>query len=282
MFSKDALSVLENAVYAHDAEKKWIQTHLSICYETYLLENAIKNMMAENDLKGVDVFGEDSLSESGIALPSGYRLRLMSDGDITFLLKNHDNDFTKEYFNRSKRKHPLWKTEHEYRSYFRDAQWTAFFGDFAKCDWAAAPSRINSSLLNNCKENVANRQKELDNAAVAEREQCQAKLKFAQRMLARVEKFEEFAAEVGAEFDFVVLDRRPFESGFNRKDFEKLQIEVRGTDKTMSFRDATEVLSRDAKDSDEDETYYLFWKKSETLSTVDAIKRLNDKFSGLL
>jgi len=40
VFSKDALSVLENAVYAHDAEKKWIQTHLSICYETYLLENA--------------------------------------------------------------------------------------------------------------------------------------------------------------------------------------------------------------------------------------------------
>ena len=112
----------------------------------------------------------------------------MSDGDITFLLKNHDNDFTKEYFNRSKRKHPLWKTEHEYRSYFQDARWTAFFGDFAKCDWAAAPSRINSSLLNNCRENVENRQKALDNAAVAEREQCQAKLRFAQRMLARVEK----------------------------------------------------------------------------------------------
>lgn len=282
VFSKDALSVLENAVYAHDAEKKWIQTHLSICYETYLLENAIKNMMAENDLKDVEVFGEESLSESGIALPSGYRLRLMSDGDITFLLKNHDNDFTKEYFNRSKRKHPLWKTEHEYRSYFQDARWTEFFGDFAKCDWASAPSRINSSLLNNCQENVANRQKALDNAAVEEREQCQAKLKFAQRMLARVEKFKEFAAEIGAEFDFVVLDRRPFESGFNRKEFEKLQIEVRGTDKTVSFRDATEVLSRDAKDSDEDETYYLFWKKFGTLSSVDAIKKLKDKLSVLL
>ena len=79
-----------------------------------------------------------------------------------------------------------------------------------------------------------------------------------------------------------MLDRRPFESGFNRKEFEKLQIEVRGTDKTMSFREATEVLSRDAKDSDEDETYYLFWKKLETLSPVDAIKELKDKLSGLL
>lgn len=282
VFSKDALSVLENAVYAHDAEKKWIQTHLSICYETYLLENAIKNMMAEKDLKGVEVFGEDSLSERGIALPSGYRLRLMSDGDITFLLKNHDNDFTKEYFDRSKRKHPLWKTEHEYRSYFQDTRWTAFFDDFFKCDWVSSPSRINSLLLNNCRENVANRQRALDIATDAEREQCQAKLKHAERMLARVEKFKEFATEVGTEFDFVVLDRRPLESGFNRKDFARLQIEVRGTDRTMSFSEATDVLSRNEKDYCEDETYYLFWKKPETLSPVDAIQKLKDKLSGLL
>ena len=282
VFSKDALSVLENAVYAHDAEKKWIQTHLSICYETYLLENAIKSMMAEDDLKDVSVFGKDSLSESGIALPRGYWLRLMSDGDITFLLKNYGNDFTKEYFNRSERKHPLWKTEHEYRSYFQDMRWTAFFDDFFRCDWVSAPSRINASSLKNCKENVAKRQRAVDEANDAEREQCQAKLRFARRMLARVEKFEEFASEVGTEFDFVVLDRRPFESGFNRKDFARLQIEVRGTDRTMSFSEATDVLSRDEKDSGENETYYLFWKKSAMMSSFAAIEKFKEKFSGLL
>ena len=132
VFSKDALSVLENAVYAHDAEKKWIQTHLAICYETFLLQNAIKSLLSNDDFKDADVFGEQSISAEGVELPKGYKIRLMADGDISFLLKNYGNEFSQEYFNRKIRKHPLWKTEHEYRQHFRESGWTKFFESLAK------------------------------------------------------------------------------------------------------------------------------------------------------
>lgn len=35
-YSKDAVSVIENVVYAHDAEKKWIQNHPIVLYEAYI------------------------------------------------------------------------------------------------------------------------------------------------------------------------------------------------------------------------------------------------------
>ena len=38
-FDKSALSVIESVVYAHDLEKKWIQSHPSVAYESYLINN---------------------------------------------------------------------------------------------------------------------------------------------------------------------------------------------------------------------------------------------------
>nr|WP_326215826.1 hypothetical protein [uncultured Oscillibacter sp.] len=48
-YHKSALSVIESAVYAHDAEKKWVQSHPSILYEMEALKNAMSfltNMFA--------------------------------------------------------------------------------------------------------------------------------------------------------------------------------------------------------------------------------------------
>lgn len=42
IFNKKALSVLENAILAHDEEKKWIQSHPTILYESYLIEGMIR------------------------------------------------------------------------------------------------------------------------------------------------------------------------------------------------------------------------------------------------
>lgn len=41
VFHKNALSVIESVVFAHDAERKWIQNHPSVLYETFLIKHAI-------------------------------------------------------------------------------------------------------------------------------------------------------------------------------------------------------------------------------------------------
>lgn len=43
-FNKSALSVIENVIYAHDSEKKWIQNHPIILYETFLIKNIIREV----------------------------------------------------------------------------------------------------------------------------------------------------------------------------------------------------------------------------------------------
>ncbi len=44
-FDKAAVSVIENVVYAHDAERKWIQNHPSVLYEAYLIENIMQQLI---------------------------------------------------------------------------------------------------------------------------------------------------------------------------------------------------------------------------------------------
>lgn len=43
-YHKNAISVIESAVYAHDAEKKWVQGHPTILYEMEALKNAMSTL----------------------------------------------------------------------------------------------------------------------------------------------------------------------------------------------------------------------------------------------
>lgn len=43
-YHKSALSVIESAIYAHDAEKKWVQSHPAILYEMEALKNAMSSL----------------------------------------------------------------------------------------------------------------------------------------------------------------------------------------------------------------------------------------------
>ena len=66
-YHKSALSVLESAIYAHDAEKKWVQGHPSILYEMEALKNAmayLTNLFA-TDTDPNPLFCYDALTEQG-------------------------------------------------------------------------------------------------------------------------------------------------------------------------------------------------------------------------
>lgn len=284
VFSKDALSVLENAVYAHDAEKKWIQTHLAICYETFLLQNAIKSLLSNDDFKDADVFGEQSISAEGVELPRGYKIRLMADGDISFLLKNYENEFSQEYFNRKIRKHPLWKTEHEYRQHFRESGWTKFFESLAKYEGSATLMQVNDSMLRCCEKDVADRESALSKATAVQQEECQSRLRNAQKMFKRVKALKDFAEELRIPFDFVILTREPFKSSFDKAEFGALPIEIKDSENTVPFSEATDVLSRAGHTAQtaDNVTYYLFSKRSEDVSPSEAISKLKNHLGCLI
>lgn len=43
-YMKSALSVIENVIYAHDSEKKWIQSHPVILYEVFLIKHLLSSV----------------------------------------------------------------------------------------------------------------------------------------------------------------------------------------------------------------------------------------------
>lgn len=117
-YRKDAVSIIENVVYAHDAERKWIQNHPVVLYETYILSHILENLNEKLDSGGKKLFSEASLSLEGQVLKENRKVSLMCDDDIVYLSKNEFSDeLSKEFFNRNSRMHPLWKSEAEYKAY---------------------------------------------------------------------------------------------------------------------------------------------------------------------
>lgn len=66
-YHKNAISVIESAVYAHDAEKKWVQGHPTILYEMDAIKNAMSTLTnifsSTSDIN--PLFCYDALTEEG-------------------------------------------------------------------------------------------------------------------------------------------------------------------------------------------------------------------------
>jgi HD superfamily phosphohydrolase len=133
-YHKNAASIVEHVIYAHDCERKWIQNHPVILYETFLLDHCIKIVQRFFEIKGEKnhpFFSANSLGEEGNSFGPLFEsdesaailnVSLLSDIDILYYIKNVSScqdELTREYFNRNSRRHPLWKSEGEYK-YFLD------------------------------------------------------------------------------------------------------------------------------------------------------------------
>jgi hypothetical protein len=121
-YHKSAVSVIENVIYAHDAERKWIQTHPVVLYDSYLINHMIQELNGKFDKK---LFSVQAISKKGDEYiydnEKSVRIRLLCDDDIIALSKSLlDDSLIDEYFERNKRRHPLWKSEAEYNAYIED------------------------------------------------------------------------------------------------------------------------------------------------------------------
>lgn len=118
-YYKNAISVIENVVYAHDAERKWIQSHPIVVYETYILQHIISCLCNEIKKHGKNLFCLESLGNEGQEFLENVRIRLMCDDDIIYLMKNvFPSQLSNEFFERRYRRHPVWKSEAEYKAFF--------------------------------------------------------------------------------------------------------------------------------------------------------------------
>lgn len=137
VYHKSALSIIESAIYAHDAEKKWVQAHPAILYEMETLKSAMRSLTnrfsTEVDSNPIFCFealtengkwliGQEALADDSGCVKTKCPISLLADEDILHLMKVFCKDeLGYEYFARNKRRIPIWKSEAEFRAIFQNA-----------------------------------------------------------------------------------------------------------------------------------------------------------------
>ena len=271
VYGKGVISVIENVVYAHDAERKWIQTHPVVQYESFLIQTAMQ--MIKKKYKEVEIFSYKALSTDGVELSDGYKVSLLSDADIRFLMKNLDDICVIEYYDRRRRRHPLWKSESEYKAVFsrgfRENDFvmveTGLEGVCKLCK-----SRVlDMEALEKCRDDIK-KTEILMKKYPHNKEKWSKNIESKKRCVRWLEALERFAKDQGIAFDFVVLNTKQFNSGFTKSEFAKIEVLFDSLNKPCLFGDVTNVLKADS--SDRENYIYIYYRRNNTPNDVDVNK----------
>lgn len=280
-YKKQAISIIENVVYAHDAEKKWIQTHPIVLYEMYILQHIMQMLDKNISTEEQKLFSLETLSDEGLAFERIGKIALISDDDIVFLLKNQalKDPLCREFFSRTERRHPLWKSAAEYKAYFvmpygeggeMMAKLISALGETEKYlkkftdSWVIKPE-----IIKNLEEELVYIEKELEQATTLSQKRSFSTQKGTKKLILAIMKCLQEYAE-GKDCDFIILNANEFYSGFNKDEFEKIQIEF--IDKHYEFKDVVSKLSSDKTKADK--FFYLFYKKNKELKKAELCQKL--------
>ncbi len=278
-YNKNAVSVLENVVYARDSEKKWIQNHPSVLYEIYLLENITAEVLTVK-LKS-DIFLENYLSEKGLKTTSGI-VRLMGDSDLCFLMKNlADSNFVNEYYDRNLRKKPVWKSEAEFHAIFKEKKIIdkiieTFFLLQKSLKTLNSNFVVNASVIDSVESDVKQIEEEMADLPVSEtgrRERLQDLLDERKTEINWLKILFDFAKDNagGKQPELLILFAEPFISGFSNEDFSNLSVIFPEAKTPFKFSDVSNVLS--SGKMFENKFFYIYFNRDISKTEV-SIKNL--------
>lgn len=267
-YYKNAISVIENVVYAHDAERKWIQSHPIVIYEAYILQHIIGHLCKQINALGKTLFCLESLLDEGQEFKENVKVSLMSDDDIIYLMKNvFPNKLSEEYFRRIDRRHPVWKSEAEYKTFFLGkVSGGEILSEFEKAMTVTAKYlgghsdiwTIDQRLVDVIERELA----EIINAQDLDDMSKEVQRKDKERILKVVKCLQKYAAEKDMKCDFIIIKTSQFNSGFGKPDFSDTNISFpvqNGEEKVAKVGSIVSSLS--AKETDRDDFFYLFYKR---------------------
>lgn len=267
-YNKGALSIIENVIYAHDSERKWIQNHPIVLYEHFLIQHSIKCVdkyysMKNKKGKKNRLFSYNSISCDGSDFKEKGKISLLSDEDIIYNIKNVCGDeITNEYFTRNSRRHPVWKSEAEYRALI-----VGDLGGNKLDELEFSFKNIEKYLTQNCQKPIIN------NSLIEYCENELNELNLDKRLLAKDKEdkntglldiirwskcLKDFASENDMPFDFVVISANNFKSGFMKEDIDNILIDFPNIDKPCYIKNILTVLN---SIKSRESYFYLFYKR---------------------
>ncbi len=282
-FNKSAVSVIENVVYAHDAERKWIQNHPTVLYEAYIIENVMQQVI-EQKLKSENL-SEAFLSVDGVDIDGAGKIRLIGDSDIIYLMKNLEDDrLAEEYYNRRCRKHPLWKTEAEFQAIFQgeETRLEHIEKEFIELkkylNALGLPFIINDRALQAGRTEIQEIKEKMRNADENEKERWKATLEKNEVHIKWLEVFQKFAQKNKdkLDFDFLIIYADQFNSGFRKQEFGNIEIIFPELQHPCAFKSVSNVLT--SEKSKGDKFFFVYY----TRKTDDEIPSIMDLVNDML
>lgn len=255
-FEKSALSTLENVILAHDMEKKWIQNHPVIKYESYLVSYMIAKTQTFYKENKIDLFSALSLSEKGIGRGSK-KICLLSDSDIrTYTKKFFSKDtIIKEYYARGLRRKPLWKSESEYRILFEQRGVDdRILGELESRISSLEDflvGRFDIPMIN--QEALSYLESELPDESLPE-EIRSGKADELKKSIDLLNVLKTYSEKKQIPFEYVLVSAQQFTTGFNKDEFK--YIKVRFDDKNIRSLDS--VIYLFSADKPRENFFYLF------------------------
>lgn len=288
-YKKDAISIIENVVYAHDAEKKWIQSHPVVLYECYLIRHIIQNLNEKLNKDNKRLFSPETLSREGVTFEGGTHISLMCDDDIVYLFKNvFRDDISMEFFDREKRRHPVWKSEAEYNAFVGSlsldgrskAEFQACLKSFVggNQEDMQLPIIINKELEEKLEKELQDSEKILkDCKASNQRSSIVAQQKGTKNRLQFCKYLNKFAEDNGIKDDFIVIRANMFNSNFSKDEIKKVLI-VFNSGENEIISPLSAVCSILEAERIKEEFYYIYYRSGTEQIIKDKEKFCTDIF----
>ncbi len=292
-YDKSAISVIENVIYAHDAEGHWIQTHPVVAYETYLLDGVVEELNGYFLGSEHPLFSLESLSEDGNTLRHTdgvneynltWNVKLLSDDDVVFLLKSVlCSDVSTEYLARNQRRHAMWKSEAEYQAYLYKSVGN---GNALASSIESAFAKVSTFVKNTTHKAIINEEafkkiqrdyEDLKKGRIAglTNNQIDEKLKDCEYCIKWLECFRGFCDEEDIPFDLLFLSAKQFNSSFLKSEYENTMIFIEDHPKRiMKFSEILTIMNR--KPPVAKNFYYVYYKRAgrEKVSIQNLLKKM--------
>lgn len=272
-FHKNAISVIENAVYAHDNEKKWVQSHPAILYESFLLKQAIyyieTKIKEDYPNSSSTLFSYNSLTSKGslFSEPSNQvpdmRIRFLGDADLVYLMKNrYCSDYAEEYFCRNTRRLPVWKSESEFMNLFDEGERKTITKALEIILTSNSGVVDSVEVTDGTLVDIRNiiEQSKIDGHS-NHAEFSEKKYSYIEKLLSVFEHYE-------IEKNVALLSKSFFKSNFSKETMRKLPMLFPGSERMSLLGDVSTTLS--SEQIGDGKLVYLFYYPKENRKKIDA------------